>query len=176
MFHIDSAVYKCDLLSITPDIRVNIDEPKKENIKNADTVVVGTIMVKPTINPKYFREIITKKLIPVYRITKRNGSGLPYGGKIFYKAPDIPCFIKYSETQFFDEYQGNTLKKASAEEVKNYIERYVASDGTCNELLDKLNEIFKRAEEYYEEAAKKNTYSDETQIKSLIKTMRKRQG
>ena len=60
----DKTVYKCELLSVTPDIVVYNDKSMRKNIINADTMVVANILVQKTIRPDYMREIITGKLIP----------------------------------------------------------------------------------------------------------------
>ena len=59
----DKKVFKCELLSVTPDIVVYNDLSMRKNIINADTMVVANILVQKTIRPDLMREILTNKLI-----------------------------------------------------------------------------------------------------------------
>ena len=64
----NNTVYKCELLSVKPDITVNQDRSKKKNMQLAETMPVKSILVTPTWDSRFMREIITGIKIPVYRI------------------------------------------------------------------------------------------------------------
>ena len=183
-----SAVFKCELLSVTQDTSVYEDCSKQVNIFNIPIMSVGTIMVQPTHDPRYFREIITKKLIPVFRerefINPRNNTS--------YIVPTKPYFIKYKELINHGEYSGNSLEIAQAEEVKKYIEQHTFPHGSDWDFSLDLDEKIFLAEKYYANAAKANnatnaeTYyanvakgnnvTNAKVVKKLVKDMRNKQS
>lgn len=61
-------VYRFNLMSIKPDITVYNDWTKAKNILESEKQVVDTVMVQLTCSDKYYREIITGKLIPVSKV------------------------------------------------------------------------------------------------------------
>lgn len=166
----DDTVYKCSLHSITPDIRVNHDWSKKENIASAETIIIGEIMVQRTLNPNVYREIVTGTLIPVYRTTTKFGLCYASHGNRYYKVPKKPVFIKINDRYAFGDYT-SSLKVAPLEEVKNYIERF---SGDIEGFKYQLNSLFERAEAYYEKASSKNDASDSAKIKMLVKSIGKK--
>ena len=175
----DSNINECELLSITSDsITIDINKTKKENIKDAlvgrDMFYVTTLMVQPTLNKKYFREIITKKLIPVCRIRTRYSYLFLEDHE--YMIPNIPCFIKYQETLWYGERRKCDLRIAEPQQIKEYIKKHMSSDETFNKFSNELNEIFKKAEEYYDSAytaAEEYNFKEKTAVKALIKSARK---
>lgn len=158
-------VYKCDLYSITDDINVLDDLSKKENIANASKKVVDTIMVQATFSNKFYREIITGILIPVYRKTMKYGIDTPDVGKLICKIPGRPVFIEVNEKKFGDVILNSDLTAANFDEVKSYIEQHQDVVAFKNHL----NVIFQNADEYYE-----NNRSDKYKIHILLKSMRKK--
>lgn len=172
MFNNDT-VYECNLYSITPYIRVNKDWTKFQNIKMAETKSVATIMVRPTLRKNIYKEIVTGVPIPVYRITRKYSFFRPLEGDVYYSIPKMSAFIKIEET--YD--QGITLTKTSsltvayAEDVKEYIEEHLSKK---SDFKKKLYNIFQTAEGYYANALAQNNYSNETEVKSLLKSMKKR--
>ncbi len=174
MFRLDKKVYKCDLLSITKDIRVNVDRPKKENLLHAETQVVEQVLVEPTFNESCFREIATKKIIPAFRIFNREDYFENYGGVTEIMVPKTACFIKYSEEEAFGDYKGNTLVVATADEVKAYLEQHLSPEGNYMDFEEKLDWYFEKAEAYYDEAKAKGVLSDRKTIKNMIRARRKK--
>ncbi len=162
-------VYECDLYSITPEIRVNQDWNRRKNISEADTKIVSKIMVQRTINPNFYKEIITGMLIPAYRTIFKSGAFHSWGGDIYYRVPKEPVFIKFEERHFYDNHW-NSLVVAQAVDVKKYIEEHASN---VEKFKNELTNLFKTAEEYYEDAYLKNTYSNKKTVKSLIKTIKK---
>lgn len=162
-------VYKCRLLSVSNNIKIYKDLSKRKNIEQAETVEVETIFVQQTSNPSYLKEVISGKLIPVFRIQKITGSG----EEIIYKYPPAwPCYIKYIEELENEEYRGNTLEEANYEELKAYYDKYRGEETT--EIMDKhLEEIFSQGESFYQEALKKQEMSEQGLIKKLIKSRKK---
>ncbi len=162
-------VYKCDLLSITPDIRVNVDKNIRSNIKDADTEVISTIFVQPTWNPSYMKEIITKRIIPVYRIEHYETSNV-LNGQTYVEVPKSPCFIKYNvKVGDEDLWLSDDLVVATPDEVKDYINRHPDKETYAFSLY----EIFKRGVEYYYNSKEKGIVSDEKQIKKMLKKLKK---
>lgn len=169
MFFINSNVYECDLITVTSDIRVNQDETFEENISNAKTQVAKKIMVQKTHNSKYFKEILTKKLIPVYCVRKCRGVLQSKEEVMNYYIPKTPYFIKYYEEQIQDNHWENDLKVATYENIEKYINDNKSLDGTYHEFLNQLEQIFKTANDYYKQAYMKNNYSEKELIKKLMK-------
>lgn len=160
----NQTIYKCDLLSVTPDIRVNQDWPKKKNISEANKKIVKTILVQPTINPQFFKEIITEKRIPVYRITKKTGLFHSQDGDYYEYPPESPVFILVRENWF---QPGNNLTVASNQEIQEYL-----SQNNKEIYINELNEVFEQATKYYNDAFDRNHYSDKAVVKSLLKKIK----
>ncbi len=160
-------IYECNLYSITSDIRVNHDWSKAKNILRANKTDVMKIMVSPTFRRNFYREVITGISIPVYRVHK-----LQSLCSVYYSIPSpfLPYYIMIIENGLLFQYYNN-LEIASIENLKEYLERYSSNSDA---LKKELNEIFQKAEEYYEQAYKKCEYSDEYKVKSLLKNMRRR--
>lgn len=142
-------IYGCALHSITPDINIYKNSKKRENIEYADTKVVSRIMVKPTFIKNIYREIITGKMIPAYRlIFNRN--------KCFYKVqvPLSTVFIKVEEEINNENKElsyTNNLHRADEQDVKKYIEENKSKE----EFKEYLDRLFEQGEEYYEDALAK---------------------
>lgn len=160
-------IYECNLYSITPDIRVNHDWSKERNILRANKMNVKKIMVSPTFKRNFYREIITGVQIPVYRIHT-----LQSLCKVYYSIPSLflSYYIMIIENGLLFQYYNN-LEIATTENLKEYLEKYSSNPAA---LKKELNEIFQKAEEYYECAYKKGEYSDEYKVKCLLKTIRRR--
>lgn len=62
-------VFLAKLDSVTPNINVDTDLSKAENIDKAEKECVEKILIQKTSNKNFYREIITGKLIPVRIIT-----------------------------------------------------------------------------------------------------------
>ena len=162
-------VYKCDLLSITEDIRVNNDESIKKNIANAETEVVTTIMVQQTWHPNYVKEIITGQKIPVYRIIHHKGNTV-LNGTTDYEVPDYPCFIiQEMDVGNEGEVLSSNLVLATAPEVSQYINIHKRKDDYALYLY----EVLKTGERYYNESKAKGVVSDRKQIKEMLKSLQK---
>ena len=164
----DDTIYIADLYSITSGIVVNHDWSKKENIMEANAKVVKNIMVRKTFNPNVYREVVTGILIPVYRKTIKYGGVHSISGDVYYKIPNKPVFIKIYE-EYYSSYTTN-LRAASFKQVENY----VANIDDVEKFKNELNNIFLKAEEYYEKASLKNNYSDNKKAKKLLKSLNRK--
>lgn len=165
----NSPVYKCKLLVVDPATRVNVDESFKDNIMNAKTKVLFEVMVQNTWNPNYFREIITNKKIPVYRLSHYvTPSALD--GTTHVDLPSKPYFIKYNvDLGVEDTYIKDDLEEASPDEIEEYIE----SHSDKMEYASILESFFRRAEKDYKNAESMGVVSDRKQVKRLLKSLKK---
>ena len=164
-------IYKCALLSITPDFVFNNNQSMKENIKNAKLDVIMNIFVKKTINSNYVREIITNKLIPIYKISKFNTCSRN-NGKIVYDIPKSPVFIQVFEI-VGDEglILESGLKEASSDDLK-----YYSLDHSDKDVYQReLEYYFHRGNKYYSYAKHKNDPEEvkEKRMKKVIKRCNK---
>ena len=168
-------VYKCDLHSITSDIIVYRDKSKIENIENAYTKVVAEIMVQKTFFPNIYKEIITGKLIHVYRtkhyiVYKYNDKKDTYKYDFDYVVPKVPA-----KTVFIKIFENSTHKYSDLKIAESCeIEKYIKENNNTNEYRRKLDEIFSKADEYYNNAyEQENYYYEKEKIKYLLKKNRK---
>lgn len=162
MFSLKKDIYKSKLLIVKEGATVFKDQTKKENLKNIDVEESMPVMVVPTINPRYFRELVTKKKIPVYCIANRNG--VDEKGNIgfdYHFIPNKACFIKFREYKFHGEY-GISLLKANAEEIQNYILKHTYSNTDYKEFKKDLAETFKQGEVNYKNALMDASVSGKT--------------
>ena len=165
----DKTVYKCELLSVTPDIVVYNDKSMRKNIINADTMVVANILVQKTIRPDYMREIITGKLIPTYQVVKFETS-TANNGRVVEDAPKSPIFIKYHKTIGDEGWAKSTdLVKATLDEVNEYAFSHIDVDSYSQKIYD----LFNKANEYYNNSYEKGLVSEDTQIKRMIKAIKR---
>ena len=157
-------VYKCDLHSITPHIKVNRDWSKKENIEDADTIVVAKIMVQKTFLPNIYKEIITGRLIHVYK-TIRYSYG--WDGEVI-EVPAKTVFIKIYENRLCAY---NDLNIAKSYEIEKYIEK---NSTNVDEYRKKLDDLITQADEYYDNSYEQENYSCEKEkVKSLLKKVKR---
>ena len=161
-------IFKVELLSITPSIKVLVDKNMKDNIANADTEVVANLIVKKTFWNEGFREVITNKLIPVFYETTEETR---HTYNILVKeAPKSPVFFKIKrERDINGTIVRDNLQKARVEDLKMY-----AFDHVDRENFEKkLNDIFSRAQEYYNASKAQNNVTEETEIKRWLKTIKR---
>ena len=163
-------IYKCDLLSITENVVVNADESRATNIERAEVVPVETLFVQPTTSRKYFREIITRKLIPVYYEGYREDFYEYRDGITLKIIPKLPCYIKYQDSYINDIYQGDSLEIPTASEVLDYVEKHQDRES----FSSYLDGLLLQAELYYQDALLKNNISEETKIKSITKSLKRK--
>ena len=193
-------VYKCDLLSITPDIEVYDNVDKKINIFYADLKPVKKIIVRRTLNPYVYQEVLTGKLIPTLSLRE----GLDF--RLTKSCAFIQCLYKNSRLSspvcmsedfiayrnklnnvgriLADRFYANDVKRffknatpfteASASELKKYIQENIDDFGSYNTFLNELNEIFVEAERYYN-GYYKNYIDEDNQesVKGLLKQLKK---
>jgi hypothetical protein len=165
----DKKVFKCELLSVTPDIVVYNDKSMRKNIIDADTMVVANILVQKTIRPDYMREIITNKLIPTYQIVKFE-TNTANNGMIVHDAPKSPIFIKYNKTVGNNGLIFETdLVPATIDELNDYAFSHIDAESYANIIY----ELFNKAEEYYRNSEEKGLISEDTQIKRMIKAIKR---
>ena len=151
-----SNMYKCKLYSITPSIYVNPNLTRRENIVNASTVAVTDLIVKRTLMPGYFKEVLTNKLIPVYYECLKNRP------KVIYSLPNVPCFIYYFETD--NGFTG--LVPTINGDLEKYSKKHYSKENGYDGFALELDEYFAKAEKYYEDAVKNDDLSGQ---KKLIK-------
>lgn len=157
-------IYKCELLSISPDSRINCDQSLRENVKHAETLSTIKLLVQPTIRQGYFKEILTGRKIPVYRIQKHLGDHYSIDDFYYHFVPNSPCFIQFQEKILGEEYLENNLVEATYDDVLDYCNSY------SKESLEKtLDEIFYKGEECYRSLQAKGEISDSLKIKKLLK-------
>lgn len=159
-----NTVYAFKLYSITPNIRVNKDWSKKDNLFDVDTDYLFTVMVKKTLNPNLYKEIVTGITIPAYRKIRKTVYTEKY---ILHKIPKKPVFIKINEKE--DDFIDSNIYIPTAKEVEEYIKEH-----TDDNFKEKLKSAFKKAEGYYETAYLKGDYSDDKKIKQMLKSLRKK--
>lgn len=165
----DKKVFKCELLSVTPDIVVYNDLSMRKNIINADTMVVANILVQKTIRPDLMREILTNKLIPTYQVVKFE-TNAANNGRIVEDAPKSPIFIKYNKTIGDEGWVKNTdLVPATLEEVQQYAFEHIDVEAYAKKIYD----LFDQANKYYNNAKEKDMYTDSTKIKRMIKAIKR---
>lgn len=161
-------IYKCPLLIVTSEIKINEKESKKRSIRNAPTEEKKEILVQPTISQYYFKELLTDEKIPVYRIQRIIGA--PYQEDIIYHyPPNSPYFIQYEETIDNEEYRGNTLQKPSIEEIIKYLE-----ENDVEQFKEELNQIIREANENFQRSKEKHIKSDQVILKQLLKKKKSR--
>ena len=162
-------VYKCDLLSVTKDIRVNNDESIRKNIADAETENICTVLVQETWNPSYVKEILTGQKIPVYRTLHYKNSTV-LNGTIEREIPDYPCFIKYDmDVGDEGEILSRDLVLATAPEVSQYIDQHKMK----GDFALYLYEVLKRGERLYNESKAKGIVIDRKQIRQMLKSIKK---
>lgn len=162
-------IYRCKLLSVTENMKVYNGYSRKQNIKQAyaekATLPVETLYVDMSSDPEYMREVITKELIPTYRIQITTGGGL--GDIVEHYPPSWACFIQYTEEIEMDMCSGNTLEEASADELQGYYDKWQGEDDPTV-MHDRLEELFSRGEAYYQAAAKNPVPSEDERKANLV--------
>lgn len=163
-------IYKCDLLSVTENMKVYNGYSRKQNIKQAyaeeATQSVETLYVDMTSDPEYMREVITKELIPAYRIRITTGGELEDIVE-HYPPKNWACFIIYTEKIKMDMHSGIDLDEASADELQEYYDRWQGQDNPTI-MHDRLEELFLRGEAYYQAAAKNPVPSEDERKANLV--------
>ena len=164
----NNTVYKCDLLTIRPDIKVYNDLSMRKNIMNAETDVVCTILVQKTFNVSYYKEILTGRLIPVYQVITHS-TNTSSNGKVELDPPKSPCFIKRNMTigeegiLLYDD-----LEKATIEELQDYSFSHI----NVERYKDYLFEVFGTGMKYYNDAKLKGEVTGENRIKRFLKAIK----
>lgn len=168
----DRTIYKYNLFSITPDIKVD-DWKDKRKIYDDRREVAVKIMVQPTFRKNIYREIVTGMPIPVYRHVYRGVyMGAAFLGHI--EIPSQPAFIEVKNLVRYDD----PVLEATAEEIKEYIEEHTAPNV---DYKAQLGDIFQKANEYYENAyriymqEKNDEYKKQQEAMSMLRILRKKQ-
>ena len=147
----NNPIYKCSLYSITSSIEVDPNKTMRENIENAPTTPISTVLVRKTIHPRYFREIVTGKLLPVYTETTFTNTLLK--GDVEREIPKSPVFIKVNRVEgHAGEEVYTDLEKATPSEV----EEYYIDHGDRGFFDLSLYEVFARGYGIYEKAREKS--------------------
>ena len=165
----NKTIYKCYLLTITKDIKINTSKTIQENISNAKVESTKIILVQPTNNPNFFKEIISEKLIPVYRITEKKSFFNEYKTNYEYTIPKTPYFIKYIERRNYNNEIITSLKEANLEEIQSYIDINASTKERYYKFINELNTIIEASKKHYYNAAKN---SDSEKIKALIRHLK----
>ena len=164
-------IYRCKLLSVTENMKVYNGYSRKQNIKQAyaegATLPVETLYVDMSSGPEHVREVITKKLIPVYRIRIITGDELEDIVE-HYPPKNWACFIIYTEKIKMDMHSGfEDLDEASADELQQYYDIWQGEDDPTV-MHDRLEELFLKGEAYYQAAAKNPVPSEDERKANLV--------
>ena len=164
-------IYRCELLSIKPNIRVNKDESMRKNIANAEVEPVGEILVRPSgWSDAYVFEILTNRKIPVHTTYTYHTCDMR-NGDVEVTVPKSPCFVKVAKVVKDDTTElVDGASKVTPEEVYEYMAEHPNRDDYALALF----EIFNRGRMFYDNASKIGVYSDDKQIKMLLNTLRHR--
>lgn len=170
-------VYRFNLMSIKPDITVYNDWTKAKNILESEKQVVDTVMVQFTCSDKYYREIITGKLIPVSKVGFtddmfyfRRSRAVEYYNLDPYMFIYEPYVID-SVTKKHLVHPKNSKHKVSPEELEQYIKERKNGYKGFDSYGEYLDSMYKQAEGYYEEAKGKNNISDEKKIQLMLENI-----
>lgn len=143
-------VYKFELLSVAPNHKINDLGDKRSNIEVAETNSVGEIFAYKTMNPNYYRELITGKPIPVYRVIVKD-SAFRRINKVV--VPNSATYIKICETvdhEILNRSYSLIDSNPSEDEIYNYILKNTTNNGTnCLEYYAKLYVLFEYGERNY---------------------------
>lgn len=143
-------VYKFELLSIAPDHKINDLGNKKNNIEIAETISVGEIFAYKTKNPNYYRELVTGKPIPVYKVVVNDKAFRTIKNVV---VPNSATFIKICETtdhEILNRVYSLLDSNPNEDEIYNYILKNTINNGTnFIEYYAKLNIIFENGEKNY---------------------------
>ena len=172
----NKTIYEVYLVSVNPKEKIIFDGTREEDIKKTilerKTMLLKKIMVQQTDNNDTFKEIITgkeyestivytkneyKKKIPWNFSNKRINNSI-FINPIFYENLDLP----FNKTNQIYNY---SLNKTTYEGLKKYLEEHYNKD----KYLQELNELSKKAEEYYQEIKKETNETETIKIKKLIK-------
>lgn len=165
----DKNIYKVELLSIKPDIKVYSDKRMTDNIRDAETEVVAQLIVRRTMWSDEFREVLTNIKIPVYYI---NFPDIYTRSPLMaaHVPPKSPVFIKVEQVLSYERIiQSDNLQKASVDDLKQYAFDHIDVDGYARKIKD----YFVRGKSYYDKAKAQNIVSEEKQIKSWLKTIKR---
>lgn len=163
-------VYKVKLKSITPDISINTNLSREQNLINAKREDVAEVMVQRTSSENFYREIITGKLIPVATL-RINGSVYDYY--------NYNNFIIVEWIYLYDKH-GNIetdisvpFVKVSAEDLENYLyDRKEHFNGySC--FSKYLDSLFNNAESYYTKSLENVEENEDKKISDLLASIEK---
>lgn len=154
---INKNIYECELYSIAPkketieasDESKNLVAEERQKavltIKDAETEIVGKIVVQPTVVKNIFREIVTGKLITAY-YSHVEFDTLTDKRIVLSEIPPMnPVYIVVDEYEDFMGKSRLVLKTPSEEEVKEYIETH-----DRGELRSQIKETFQKGQENYD--------------------------
>lgn len=163
---INKNIYECELYSVAQKNEVLDENDQHKNfvvantstvalsIKNAETEVVGKIMVQPTVLKNIYREIVSGKLITAY-YSHIEFDTLTDKRKVLSEIPPMsPVYIIVDEYEDFLGKSRLVLKTPSEEEIKEYIATH-----DRGELRSQINDTIKKAQENYDKLV-----SDESRV------------
>lgn len=162
-------IYKVDLYSITQDIIIYENKSKFYDIAHTFDDCAGfdeyfttkkllTILVKQIHSPYYFKELITGKKIPRINIRINN-----FSGKVCdYYGVGSPIFIKDKSFEFSKEHPDIEIANS------NDVEQYLKEHPNKKKYLEELNQMFRLANEYYNNAYNK-LINEKEKTKIMIK-------
>lgn len=172
----NKTIYEVYLVSVNPKENIIFDGTREEDIKKTilerKFIILKKIMIQKTENNDTFKEIITGKEYESTIVYAKNESRkyMPWNfsnkkikssifiNPVFYKNLDIP----FSKTNLIYD---SCFNIATFEGLKKYLEEHDNKD----KYLQELNELSKKAEEYYQEIKKESNETDIIKIKKLIK-------
>lgn len=148
-------VYSESLYRITKNFNFNPEMDKRKNIEIAKTKRIVDIMVRKTVNPNVYEEILTGIKFPIYE--EEYDDGLSYYTHRY--IPKKPYYIKvYKDNK-------RIMNKAGYDELKSYVDKYADN---IEEFREYLNSVINDAEQYYQDSYDEH-YDEKAKIKSLLK-------
>lgn len=192
----DKNIYRFKLYRISKNINIDPNLSKEENILNAESAYIDTILGQILIRRysgydriEYFKELATEKLIPVFYVEE---SWWKSEGPRNYLQEASPVYVKYiNKIYTFGEHDpalSNTKEEVLSERLKEidesnstYRNQHIVSleeskkylrlrnpNGDSSAFLTALNEYFEQAEEYYRLAESK---AKEEGVKQIVKSI-----
>ena len=175
----NKTIYEVYLVAVNPKEKIILDGTREEDIKRIilekKYTILKRIMIQKAEPKDTFKEIITgkeyettivytkneyRKYLP-WNFTNKKMKSSIFITPIFYKNLDTP-FSTFNRTNLiYDSF----LSKTTYENLKKYLEEHEDKET----YLQELNELSKKAEDYYQELKKESNETDETKIKKLIK-------
>ncbi len=171
MINPNKEIYDVLLVSISPNMYINPSISLEDNIKNTlldkNTILSHRILVQEAAKPDEFKEIITGKTFQGCIIYKKNINPFWWKWQSTNKNLTSPILIKPIICDKLEK--GINPRKKTYDTffnkvTTNYLKDYLKIHQDKERFLEELNNVCKKADEYYHIAMNKNK-----KIKRLIK-------